>query len=187
MIHPDPEDVGGRLARLRKKAGLGLRELGRQAGMSPAALAAIEKGRSSPTLATLNKLLRALGTDFAHFFAAPPASEESPVFAAGTMQIIQDAFRQYRFLLPRREDFRFEMLMETIARTETEPEWEVHDCDLGGVVLAGGPARLEIEGRGQWTVRKGGSFYIKAGLRHRAVNLGRGDLKILTVFDPPRY
>jgi transcriptional regulator with XRE-family HTH domain len=183
----DPDGIGGLIMRLRRKAGFGLRELSRMAGMSPAALSAIEKGKSSPTLATLHKMLRALGTDFAHFFAVPSPPVESPVFPAQKMQEIEDAFRKYRFLLPRRENLRFEMLMETIAPTEKEPEWESHDCDLGGVVLSGGPVRLEIDGRGEWVMKKGDAFYVKAGAKHRAFNLGESDLKILTVFDPPRY
>jgi transcriptional regulator with XRE-family HTH domain len=153
MIDMKPEEIGRHLTLLREKAGLGLREFSRLAGLSPAALSAIEKGKSSPTLATLHKMLRALGTDFANFFNSTGEDKiESPVFLAQSMQTIEDAHRKYTFLLPRREDFRFEGVMETIAHTEKEPEWEQHDCDMGGVVLEGGPVRLEIEGQGQWTM-----------------------------------
>jgi transcriptional regulator with XRE-family HTH domain len=182
-----PGQIGRQIQALREKAGLGLRELSRMAGMSPAALSAIEKGKSSPTLATLHKMLRALGTDFSNFFTHEPKRAASPVFSASEMQVVEDAFRTYRFLLPKREDIRFEMLMETIAHTEKEPEWESHDCDFGGAVLSGGPMRLEVEGRGEWTLQEGDAFYVNSGLRHRAKNLGAGPLKIVTVFDPPRY
>jgi len=187
MVDMMPEEIGRHITRLREKAGLGLRELSRIAGLSPAALSAIEKGKNSPTLATLHKMLRALGTDFSDFFNSVHEKEASPVFFAHQMQEIQDAHRKYVFVLPRREDLRFEVLMETIASTEKEPEWEAHDCDLGGVVLSGGPVQLEIEGQGQWTIGQGDSFYIKAGWRHRGINLGTEPLKILTIFDPPRF
>jgi transcriptional regulator with XRE-family HTH domain len=187
MVEMDPSQIGRQIQSLREKAGLGLRELSRMAGMSPAALSAIEKGKSSPTLATLHKMLRALGTDFSNFFTHEPKKAASPVFSAAEMQVVEDAFRKYRFLLPKREDIRFEMLMETIAHTEKEPEWESHDCDFGGVVLSGGPMRLEVEGQGEWAVGEGDAFYVNSGLRHRALNLGTGPLKIVTVFDPARY
>jgi len=36
-------------------------------------------------------------------------------------------------------------------------------------------------------VRKGDSFYIKAGWKHRGTNLGRAPLRLITVADPPQY
>ena len=182
-----PEELGQHLARRRRKLGVGLRELSRSAGMSPASLSAIEKGQSSPTLATLHKVLKALGTNFAEFFAAPPARENSPVFRAAEMRALEDAHRRYILLFPKRSDLRFEMVHETITPTETETEWETHNFDLGGVVLEGGPMRLELAGQGEWELNEGDAFYIEAGQRHRALNLGDGPLKLITVADPPRY
>ena len=183
----DPESLGQNLIQLRAGRGASLREVARQAGISPASLSAIEKGQSSPTLATLNKVLKALGTGFADFFSSAPQVNESPVFRPGEMRTIEDAHRTYVLLFPRRGDLKFEMVHETIAPTEAEPEWEVHDCDLGGLVLQGGPARLEIDGQGTWRLRRGDVFYVKAGLKHRAINLGHRPLKQITVWGPPKY
>lgn len=180
-------ELGQNLVRLRTERGASLRQVARRAEISPASLSAIEKARSSPTLATLNKILKALGTGFAEFFATAPETPESPVFHPAQMRTIEDAHRKYVLLFPKRNDLKFEMVHETIAPTETESEWEVHDCDMGGIVLQGGPARLEIEGQGAWILQRGDVFYVKAGLRHRAVNLGRGPLKQITVWHPPKY
>ncbi|MCK4591199.1 MAG: helix-turn-helix domain-containing protein [Candidatus Latescibacteria bacterium] len=183
----DLKESGQAIRRLRTEANIGLRELSRLANISPASLIAIEKGNSSPTLATLHKVLKALGTDFAEFFSHPAGKTLAPVFDAKEMRHVSDERREYVFLLPKRQDIRFEMVHETIVPDEIESEWEVDDCDIGGVILSGGPARLEIEAAGQWTLRKGDAFYIKAGDRHRLVNLGKRVLKQITVMDPPRY
>lgn len=45
----------------RAKTGLSQRELGRMAGVTQAAIARIEKGRSSPAFETLERLLEACG------------------------------------------------------------------------------------------------------------------------------
>lgn len=182
----DPKNLGKYLAQLRQKRRIGLRELSRTAGLAPASLSAIEKGQSSPTLATLHKVLKALGTDFAEFFTSTPL-DKSPLFPSGEMRTIEDAHRRYVLLFPKREDLRFEMIHETIAPSETESEWEVHDFDMGGVILEGGPVRLEIEGQGEWRLNAGDAFYIKAELKHRATNLGDRPLKLISVADPPRY
>ena len=179
--------MGRMIRRLRTAAGIGLRQLCRLADISPASLTAIEKGNSSPTLATLHKVLKALGTDFAEFFANSAEDTESPVFSCKEMRSVADKHREYIFLLPKRQDLRFEIIHETIAPSESKGEWEVHDCDVGGVILSGGPAQLEIEGEGQWSLRQGDSFYIKAGFKHRLLNLGKRAIKQITVMDPPRY
>ena len=183
----DGRTLGQSIRQLRNKAGVGLRELSRLADISPASLTGIEKGRSSPTLATLHKILKAIGTDFAEFFANSAGDSEEPVFRRERMRGASDKNREYVFLLPKRGDMSFEMVDETIEPREKRAEWESHDCDVGGVILSGEPARLEIEGQGQWTIHKGDSFYIKAGLKHRMVNLGKRTIRQITVMTPPQY
>jgi len=167
--------------------GVTLRKLSDKAGISPSSLSAIEHGQSSPTLATLHKLLRALGTDFVEFFADADASKQEPVFPCSQMHAIKDAHRRYVLLLPKRDDLQFQMVRETILPSESEAEWEVHDVDMGGVVLEGGPLRLEIEGVGEWEIQLGDAFYIKAGWNHRASNIGDSPTELITVAYPPRY
>lgn len=176
-----------RLAGMRKERGISLRALSSEAGVSPAALSAIERGENSPTLATLTRILRALGSDLGEFFSSRDAPETpSPVFRAEDMATVRDATRAYTLLLPKRDDLRVEMVLEAIEQVE-EPEWERHDCDLAGVVLEGGPLILEIEERGAWRLRAGDAFYVRAGWRHRGRNAGARALRMLTVFAPPRY
>ena len=181
------DDLGRRIRVLRQTARMSLRELSRSAGMSTASVSAIENDKSSPTLATLHKVLRALGTDFAEFFASPAADSAKPVFEPVAMPVVKDAHRQYAILLPKRSDIKFEMLLETLAPNERRTDWETHDCDLGGVLLSGGPLRLDVEEQGEWVCRKGHAFYLKAGQRHRAVNIGKRPAKLVTVWYPPQY
>ena len=182
-----PGNISTRLRQLRAERGESLREVARAAELSPASLSAIENGGSSPTLATMSRVLKALGTSFAEFFAPLPAADESPVFPAAEMRTVEDAHRQYTLLLPHRADLKFEMVHETLSPAEADSEWETHECDVGGVILHGGPARLEIEGRGEWTLRRGDTFYVAGGQRHREINLGKRPLKQITVWYPPKY
>jgi transcriptional regulator with XRE-family HTH domain len=52
---------GQLIAQARCRAGLSLRELAARAGTSHSAIAAYEQGRTSPTLATLDRILTAAG------------------------------------------------------------------------------------------------------------------------------
>jgi predicted transcriptional regulator len=49
------------LSQARRRAGLTQRELGRRAGVPQPAIARIERGHVSPTISTLDRLLRATG------------------------------------------------------------------------------------------------------------------------------
>jgi transcriptional regulator with XRE-family HTH domain len=175
-----------KLAALRKEKGVSLRALASKAGVSPASLSAIERGQNSPTLATLNRILRALDSDFAAFFDGEKNSS-GPVFSAQEMAAIEDANRRYTFLLPKKGDVHFEMVDETLLAQDSECEWEIHSCDMAGVVISGGPLRVEVAGRGEWMLREGDAFYIKAGQRHRGCNASPDAIRLLTVYCPPRY
>ena len=181
------DNYGQDIVKLRQKVGISLRELCRRADMSPAALSAIENGLSSPTLATMEKILKALGTSFANFFAASGDADNANVFRALNMSSVSDANRTYTLLFPKREDLKFEIISEIISPAEKEPEWEKHDFDLGGTILQGGPVRLEIEGEGAWELNEGDAYYIKAGQRHRATNMGDSPVKQVTVACPPKF
>lgn len=67
------------LEQVRKLAGLTQQDLARRAGTSQPAVARLEQGHSSPTLATLRRLVRAAGFDLRiELVPAPPAD---PVIA----------------------------------------------------------------------------------------------------------
>jgi len=167
--------------------GIGLRQLSSRAELSPAALSAIERGQSSPTLATLHKILSALETDFADFFALRPNPDNEMIFPAGEMNTLKDKNRTYTILFPKRKDIKFEVLLETIAPQEKSSEWEKHSCDMGGFIITGGPLLFEIEGQPAWRLKKGDAFYVTANTRHRAMNLGKTPIHQATVWYPPRY
>lgn len=179
--------IGEALVALRMVRGMSLREVCRGADLSPAALSAIERGQSSPTLATLHRILKSLGSDFASFFARRGEETSSPVYRANEMARVTDSQREVVLAFPRSAAIRFAMSKETIPAGEIEVEWETHDCDVGGVIISGGPLVVEIAGIGHWEARKGDAFYIRAGQRHRGRNIGAGPLKMICTYDPPRY
>jgi transcriptional regulator with XRE-family HTH domain len=177
----DTKNIGAALKKLRTESGTGLRELSRRANISPASLIAIEKGTSSPTLATLGKILGELGCDLADFFVMSRKKADTPVSLQSEMQSLSDKNRTYKYLLAKTAKRHFIMVHETIAPTEKQSEWEQHDYDLAGTILSGGPAELEIENQGKWKLKAGDAFYIYANHKHRLVSLSKTPLKMITV------
>ena len=70
--------IGDRLRALRLKKKMGLVELGRHTGLSPALLSKLERGRLFPTLPTLLRIALVFSVDLAFFFSG---TREQPVLA----------------------------------------------------------------------------------------------------------
>ena len=68
-------DVGQRLRILRDERGISMRALARRSGLSANALSMIERGLTSPSVSTLNKLAVALEVPITAFFRQEPARE----------------------------------------------------------------------------------------------------------------
>lgn len=62
-------EIGGKLKALRLRKKLGLVELGRHTGLSPALLSKLERGRMFPTLKTLLRIAMVFSVDLDYFFA----------------------------------------------------------------------------------------------------------------------
>jgi transcriptional regulator with XRE-family HTH domain len=71
--------VGPRLRQLREQKGLSARQVAQLAGLTPAYLSRLENGRLSPTVATLAKVVEAMGETMATLFAEPPGPQHPVV------------------------------------------------------------------------------------------------------------
>jgi quercetin dioxygenase-like cupin family protein len=69
--------IGGKIRTLRLKKKMGLVELGKHSGLSPAMLSKIERGQLFPTLPTLLRIALVFGVGLEHFFV----DEERPMVA----------------------------------------------------------------------------------------------------------
>ncbi len=69
-------DVGKRLKELREEREISMRFLARASGLSANALSMIERGLTSPSVSTLNKLAGALGVPVTAFFRQEPKQHD---------------------------------------------------------------------------------------------------------------
>ena len=154
-------DVGPRLRSLRLRAHLSMRALARQAGVAVSYVSTLEAGRAEPTLATLRRLLVALGSDLGPFFAEEQPAPAGCVLRRHQMRSAGDAGRRYTFVLPARDDVRLVMLDEELFAGERPPQ-ETLDGDLAGYVLSG-ELRLDVRGEPPQVLQPGDAFHVPAG------------------------
>lgn len=97
-------DIGGKIRTLRLKKKMGLVELGKHTGLSPALLSKVERGRLFPTLPTLLRIALVFGVGLEFFFAG---AREKPLVAVVRRR---DRVRLPERPQPRDSAFHFESL-----------------------------------------------------------------------------
>lgn len=159
---PVENDAGRRLRAHRLQAHLSMRELARRAGVAVSFLSNVEAGRVSPSLASLRKVLAALGTDLEPFFANGLPATAGNVFRRQAMRRVMDPSRSYTFVLPPRSDIGIILFDEELFGGHDHPEFEALSGDLAGYVLTG-ELVLEIRGEPVQTLEPGDAFFVPAG------------------------
>jgi len=136
MIQAD--DVGSRLRELRSRQRLSLRALSKKAGVAVSFLSKIESGKSSPTLATLLKLLEALDTRVPAFFASPAQPPNLVLVTKhADMKVLDDGDKFWRQLFPDVPDVKLVMSYEEYRPRTKHVEVERHLADVCTVHLHG--------------------------------------------------
>jgi transcriptional regulator with XRE-family HTH domain len=180
------QEVGPRLQILRKRIGLSIRQLAERANVTPGIISCIERGKNSPSILTLQKILESVGANLGDFFANGSARELGPVFLREHMQVISDNERHYTIIFARNRELAVEMLDEQICPTDTPSEMEVLKCDVGGYILSG-TLELEVQGEETTVLRPGDAFYIPKGKAHHGRAFGAEPVRAITVCCPPNY
>jgi transcriptional regulator with XRE-family HTH domain len=179
-------ELGQRVQVLRKRCGLSLRQLAAQARVTPSMISCIERGKTSPSITMMQKILGALGSDLATFFAEDRGGQEGPFHHRQHMRTISDGDRTYTIVFPKRKGIAVEMFDEQIAPNEKRPPFETLQCDIGGYLLSGS-LTLEVRGGEKETLRPGDAFYVPKGCEHRGFAATEETVRLITVYHPAKY
>jgi transcriptional regulator with XRE-family HTH domain len=163
--------IGSKIRALRLKKKMGLVELGKHSGLSPALLSKLERGRLYPTLPTLLRIALVFSVGLDYFFAG---AREQPLVA-----IVRKA---ERVQLPERQDskdvsYRFESLdypaterrfnsyyAEFFPVTRDNIRLHTH-TGVEFIYTLKGRLGVHIDGQ-EHVLRSGDSMYFDSGLPH---------------------
>ncbi len=162
--------IGAKIRSLRLKKKIGLVDLGRHTGLSPALLSKIERGRLFPTLPTLLRIALVFSVDLEFFFAG---ARDKPVMAV--------VRREQRVRLPERADDDSAYRFESLDYAATERRFNSYYADFLPVSRAAirlhdhpgvefiyvlrGTLSVQIGGEDH-TVRAGDSMYFDSSVPH---------------------
>ena len=151
-------DIGAKIKRIRLSNQLTLEELANRSELTKGFLSQLERDLTSPSVATLENILEALGTNLKDFFSED--EDEQIVFS--------------------KDDF-----FENIQKGKNSMEIDPHDGEEFGYVIHGKITLMN--GDEEYEVKKGETFYLKGNLPHYIVNKHDTLAKVIWVSTPPIF
>lgn len=188
-------DIGGRLRAVRETRGLSQRVLASRAGLTNGAISLIEQNKSSPSVASLKRLLDAIPMTMSEFFieveetGAPKyfyAADEFVELSPQDIGLGESAARVSLRQLGDASRHSLQVLHETYPPgADTGPEPLVHEGEEAGVVVTG---IIEITVDRQVRVLNAGDGYLfDSRLPHRFRNIGHDNCVIISACTPPTF
>jgi transcriptional regulator with XRE-family HTH domain len=177
--------IGAKLRRLRLRKSMGLLELSKHTGLSPALLSKLERDLMHPTLPTLLRIAMVFSVDLDHFFT----SEPSPVLSIVRKR---DRLRFPNAEEPAKATYYFEsldfpaskrVLNSYLADFELIDEKDVETHEHSGIeflYVLSGKLAMHI-GDGQWELSEGDAIYFDSTVPHSYRRLGAKRTRALVV------
>lgn len=179
-------DLGESLKALRVRHGISQRELARRSGLAHAAISQIENNRVSPSVASLRKLVGALGVSLASFFAPDTQTERPMFFRASELLEVGAGLLSLRLVGAQVADRALQVLHEVYAPGgDTGTEMLVHEGEEGGVVVAGS-ITLTVGGETR-VLERGDAYQFLSSIPHRFRNEGDEVCEIVSASTPPSF
>jgi transcriptional regulator with XRE-family HTH domain len=179
------ERIGSRIRELRRAQGLTLVQLAAIAELSHPFLSQLERGRARPSMGSLERIARALGSSQLELIAAAeddsPEQEDVVVVRAAEGSRGPYGDGQGRLLVHGRRRFH---PMEFTGDNTVPGDFFEHEGDEFLHVVSGTVA-VDFEGRESSILTEGDSIYFEGGIRHRWHAVGPGGYRLFVVKEKP--
>ena len=178
-------EIGSKIRNLRLKKGLTQEELGERCELSKAFISLLESDKTSPSMATLEDILNALGTDFAHFFKEEP--NKRVVYGREDFSVKQDTDlkNEICWLIPNAQKNEMEPILVTIEPGGSTYPDNPHEGEEFGYVTEG-TITIVIDNE-KHQAKKGESFYIACDKPHYLENTTNRQAKAIWISSPPSF
>ncbi len=178
--------LGPRIRSLRQARRLTLREVSQRAGVTESFLSQVERDVTSPSIATVQRIARALDLSIAQLFAEEPETGRVVRREARRRVAYPGLKAVDEFLTPNMAG-RLQVIMSTIepgGGTGAEPY--THESDEEVVVVMAGVLDLWV-GDEHYVLREGDAITFPSRLPHWNVNHGDVPATVLFCLTPPSF
>lgn len=176
-------DIGKKIKELRQQNGLTLGDLASRSELTKGFLSQVERNLTTPSIATLEDILEALGTNLSEFFREEP--EEKIVFSAQEFFVDHQPEYSIEWVIPNAQKNEMEPILLTIHPHGKSHELQAHRGEEFGYVLKG--TVTLIRGSKRYKLKASETFYLNGTKSHYLYNHGTSDAKVLWITTPPAF
>ncbi|MHB1171446.1 MAG: helix-turn-helix domain-containing protein [Lacisediminihabitans sp.] len=186
-IDQQAERIGGRIRELRLARGLTLVQLAAIAKLSHPFLSQLERGRARPSMVSLEKIARALGSSQLELIAAAEDVDEGPQQSATVLVRSGEGTRGHygegegRMLV--HGNRRFHPMEFTGTNMEAGDYFQHAEDEF--VHVTAGTLVVDLGEHGTTTLREGDSFYYVGGVPHRWIAVDPAGYRLFVVKEKP--
>lgn len=176
-------DIGKKLRELRIQNDLTLTDLASRSELTKGFLSQVERNLTTPSIATLEDILEALGTNMSEFFR----EEEERQIVFQTKDFFEDVQDDYtiEWVIPNAQKNEMEPILLTLHPHRKSQVLQAHQGEEFGYVLKGNVTL--ICGSKKYKLKAQETFYLEGTKSHYLYNHGSGDAKILWITTPPVF
>lgn len=179
----DEMNIGGKIKRLRLANQLTLEELANRSELTKGFLSQVERNLTSPSIASLEDILEALGTTLNEFFNEQ--QDEQIVFKKEDYFINEQDDYVISYIVPNAQKNEMEPILIEIEKGRSSMVMEPHDGEEFGYVISG---RVKLHyGHKEMVLKKGETFYLSGNRTHYLENMSETKAKIIWVSTPPLF
>jgi transcriptional regulator with XRE-family HTH domain len=181
-----PVDVGERLRAIRQRRRQTLREVAERAGLSESFLSQLERGRTSVSISSLQRIAAALGVDVSDVFAVDSASRPRVVHRRQRELISFGTQARKALLTPKPFNSVEVVAAEFEPGGTTGDEPYAHGDSEEVFYVVSGTVELQLDGETH-ELGPGDSAQYRSSTLHRVRNCGSARAEVLFVISPPSY
>jgi len=179
-------NIGKRIRELRKEKDITLEELSRKSGVALATLSRMENNKMTGTLASHNKICKALGASLADLYSKVEDESKTVESVPKAKRIEHFSHSRkvtYELLVAKTIDKKLTPLMLKIsAKGETRKEKDRPGIEKFIYMLAG--SMEATIGKQTFTLKRGDSLYFDASLPHVFKNTTKSETQAICVISP---
>jgi DNA-binding transcriptional MerR regulator/quercetin dioxygenase-like cupin family protein len=182
----DKDGVGTRLRALRAEAGLSLRDVASLTGLSPSYISSVERSLSSPSIASLQKMAAALGTNIPGLFGETDSDASGIVVRATERKVLQareDGVTMHRLGV---NETMLEPLLFTIDPGAGSAEPYEHDGEEF-IYVSQGVFAITLDLSDAYVLHAGDSITFRSRRPHTWSNPGEELTILVWVNTPPTF
>lgn len=168
-------NLGMRIRETREKAGLSLRKLAKEVGVSPSFISQVEQNKAQPSINSLQKISAVLGVSISILIGEKSITRSKKKIDYSTFSGVE-----IKRLIPGNMSNNIEPCLFTLRPGGSSGEISTSNTGEEFVLLLNGSLELNLDGK-PYILKEGDNIYFKSSVPHSFQNKSNSPAKVLWV------